>query len=401
MKVDTAIKMFFAAATLILYGCGGGGGGGGGGSTAPATVVSGVASKGPIVGGTVKIFALNADGSKTLIATATTGSTGAYSASLGSYTGPIYLEASGSYTDEATGQTLTISPATPLRAALPAASGTVALSATPLTELAVQKALALNPSNIGANIGASNAAISNMFKLDITATAPAPPTRAAFSSPSVSQAQKDYALALAAISQLASQSGGLSAALSTLNGQLGTGSTLPPAAAASFSAALTSYLAPGNANNTTGVSNINATNLANLGGGSATVKISTVGSLPAGALIGAVQITLSLPAGVTLKADSLSGQTLAGVVAGSGGASGSLAVAKYIPANGATPATVTLGVPNANGFALGEFATLVCDLPAGAALPGADQFGVVTGKVVDPQSNTISGITFSFSVTAS
>src|SRR6185369_12017159 len=145
------IKLLAASAliALSLAGCGGGGGGGGAATdnatnTTADTVISGMASKGPI-DGTAKIYALNSNGSKGNLLTNADIVSGAYTAKIGKYAGPIIIEVSGSYTDEATGSTLTIADKTPLRAALSNASGEVKVAVTPLTELAVQKAGALTP----------------------------------------------------------------------------------------------------------------------------------------------------------------------------------------------------------------------------------------------------------------
>ncbi|MCM0080734.1 hypothetical protein L4X63_03930 [Geomonas sp. Red32] len=362
---------------FALAGCGGGGSG-----TAPAsgvtTTVTGVASKGPIANGTVKIFAINADGSKGLLTTVPTGADGSYSATI-NYTGPIYLEASGSYLDEATGLTKTIDPATPLRAALASASGTVAVAVTPLTDLAVQKAATLTP----VSITAANQLVSQLFKVDIIGVQPVAPTQAAFTAPATTQPQRDYALALAALSEMATTSGGVSQTVSTLASALGAGTTLPAATAQQVTGALSNYLA--SPNNTTPVTSIAQTNLVNLGGGSVSVTISTTGTLPAGSLIGGIQLTLALPAGVTVKADPSNGALLSGVLTPSGVLSSSspLGFARYVAAQGSAPATVTLDFAQQNGFAAGQFATLICDYPAGTTPPAANQFAIQTYKVVD------------------
>ncbi|MGD8940317.1 MAG: hypothetical protein PVJ72_13110, partial [Gammaproteobacteria bacterium] len=69
-----------------------------GSSDAPGTTtVSGVASKGPIHGGTVTVFSLQADGGKgaQLGTPATTAADGAFSVTLGEYSGNVILEISG------------------------------------------------------------------------------------------------------------------------------------------------------------------------------------------------------------------------------------------------------------------------------------------------------------------
>jgi len=124
---------------LIMSGCGSSGDGNNDGTT--STTVSGTASKGLIKGGTVKVFALNEDGSKKEpeLGTAETDLNGSYSVPIGSFTGNVLVEVTGgTYTDEATGVADT--PAPSLKAALTNVSGKVSVAVTPLTDIAVQSA---------------------------------------------------------------------------------------------------------------------------------------------------------------------------------------------------------------------------------------------------------------------
>src|SRR6185369_6066946 len=98
----------------MLSGCGGGGGGAGGtvggGPTVPTVVttkVAGTASKGLVKDGIVKFYAVT-DGVKsptplvTNPAIVQTGQDGKFSADLEHNSGPVVIEVSGKYTDEAT-----------------------------------------------------------------------------------------------------------------------------------------------------------------------------------------------------------------------------------------------------------------------------------------------------------
>jgi len=161
-----------------------------------ATVVKGTASKGPIGGGTVNIIALNTDGSQgALLGTATTNPDGSYSLSIGSYIGSVLaVVTGGTYTDEATNTVVTNSAT--YRAAVADATGTVSASITPFTELAVQNAGTLTT----VNITASNNQVSTMLGgVNILTTKPADVTG---SLAGASQAEKDYGLMLAALSQM-------------------------------------------------------------------------------------------------------------------------------------------------------------------------------------------------------
>jgi len=146
-------------------------------------------------------------------------------------------------------------------------------------------------------------------------------------------------------------------------------------------------------NNLTGVSNINATNLVNAGGQSLTLKLVTTGSLPAGVSINAVYLQLTLPAGVTIRVTDFSSYTVdSSVFYSSGVAPASLhATGKYIPAAGGQPATLNLAVPSAAGWPLGEFATLICDLPPGSSFTSAN-FPVSAVEGVDDNGEPIPGI---------
>jgi hypothetical protein len=207
------------AASVVVSGCGGGS------STGPVApppaavnTVTGVASKGPLSGATVCAYAISAGAKGTLIGTcAASASTGAYTLDLGSYTGPVLLEATGgSYVDEATGTSVSL--ATPLRSVLANfAGGSASAAVTALTEVATQLGLAgtggLNTSNIQNAIAAVQ---TNFGVADILATQPVD----ALSVPANASAdQKAYALALASLSQyLKGQASGttLASALQTM-----------------------------------------------------------------------------------------------------------------------------------------------------------------------------------------
>jgi len=187
LKVSILFIAILSAFALILTGCGGGGGG-------DRSTISGLASKGPISGGTVTVFALNADGSKgNQLGTATTGADGMYSVNIGSYTGNVLVEVTGgTYTDEATGDSQTN---TTLRAALSGVSGKVSVAVTPLTEIAYQ----LIGSTL--SIDQANSLISSMIGINIVNTMPVDVTSAEASSKATVD-QINYGLMLATISQM-------------------------------------------------------------------------------------------------------------------------------------------------------------------------------------------------------
>src|SRR5262245_44660327 len=100
MKIKILLGMLFSLAMMTIYGCGGGDGAG-------PTVVSGVAAAGPFASGSVvRVFAIDANGVKgaTPLATVTTDASGAFiTPALGTVTGAVMVEVSGSFKDEATG----------------------------------------------------------------------------------------------------------------------------------------------------------------------------------------------------------------------------------------------------------------------------------------------------------
>lgn len=391
--------MFFLSLWVMnALGCGFGGFSESGSETAlsvadPATYtkLKGVVSKGLFKGGAVKFYAINSDGSETLLKTASIGAFGNYSASLSSfqssssdsYSGIVMIKATGSYSDEATGSLLAVDDSNPLRAII-ANPSTQNISVTPLTELAVRKALAVLSKNYqltATDVSEANLLVSEMFKVDIISTKPVEPNFSAegFGTTATSQAQKDYTLALAAISQLASSAGSLSNTLNTLADDISDGA-MTAENAASFQSALTSFLESNK--NQTGIQSINSTNLVNAGGAVKYIKIGTAEKVGAGSIMGGLSVTLKLPPGVRITADltdparleKLEKKPLSGVVEASGviAAGTYYILASYLAPSGALPAMVTMGLISKSGFPAGEFVTVKCDLPAGVSLSTAD-----------------------------
>jgi hypothetical protein len=367
---------FVVLATLgLLAGCGGGGSSiGGVASTPPSTgtTISGVASKGIIRGGTVNIFALPASGDlggKILLKSVTTDSAGGYSANVGNYAGVVLIEVSGDnvYTDEATGSRASISSAAPLRAAVvvSGSGGTTAVAVTPLTELATRRAISgttLTP----AAVSSANALVSNLFQLDIIATQPVEPGVTAINA--ASQAQRDYTVALAGISQLAAGAGSLTAVVDTLYHDLATTDRISAATAASFQSAVTAFLADGT-HNQTGITQKSPA-LAAAGKYTGVLYLATQGS--ASAPITSLQLTLTLPAGVVIKKDSLG----APLVSVSGVASRAAAPA----VNYNSTDTMVLAIISSPGFGLGQFATVSYFADPGA-IPVAGDFKITSSRV--------------------
>ncbi len=158
--------------------------------------ISGVASKGVINEGMVKAHAVNEDGTRgEELGSGQTEEDGQYSIDIGDHSGPIIVEVTGgSYRDEATGSLVNNNR---LRAVIPSVSGNRKVAVTPLTEMAVQiagKILTVT------KINNANAAVSVLIGgEDITETQP-PDINGNLSG--ATDAEKDYSLILAAISQM-------------------------------------------------------------------------------------------------------------------------------------------------------------------------------------------------------
>lgn len=360
-----SIKSILLIVSLsILAACGGGGGGGD--DTQPAgTVINGVASKGIITSGTVTVFALNADGSKGVqLGTGSTDGSGAYSIPIGSYAGPVMVEAYGGYTDEATGLPMTVPAGAPLRAGMANASGAVSLSVTPLTDLAVRQAGILTSQNIIT----ANALISDLFKVDISST-PAAPTAGAFQASTTTQTQKDYALVLAAVSQQMKTGGAdLATTLATLNSGISPAG-MNQATAAAITTAVSDFIA--NTNNRTGVTSVAGTSLQTIGATTMKLTIALQGSTATS--VKGFLAAIKFPSGVTLRAD-LAGALLNGAVTLTPNAPSGYVEGKYFAVGMDNQATVNLGYMSSGNLAAGDMLIINADLAPGVAAPTAEAF---------------------------
>ncbi len=198
-----------AATALLLAGCGGGGGSGIDATTpsAQGTTMSGNVVKGPVSGATVKAFAVTGGTMGSQVSSATTDVNGAFTMSMGDYSGPIMLQMSGgTYTDEATGAPMTMGPNDMMTAVLPtvaAGSAVTGVAVTPLTAMAQAMAQHMAGGLTDANIASANAAVGNYFMVgDILHTQPINPLVVG-SGTGASQAMMNYGMTLAAMSQYA------------------------------------------------------------------------------------------------------------------------------------------------------------------------------------------------------
>lgn len=375
MLRNISVGLITIITLLMLAACGGGG-------EAPGTTITGVASKGIIKNGTVRVYALNADGSKgALLKETVTDGTGAYRADIGKYRGAVLVEASGSYTDEATGALKEVTADAPLRAAIGDVYDGVAIAVTPLTELAVQKNEdPLSHRITVATIETSNALISDIFRVGIIKTMP---VDALAANSGDTQEQKEYALVLAAIAKLMQSKGSdLHTVLTELKEAVGTDNRLATPAAAELQTALTDFA--NGINNKTGISDISTTTLINIGGSVKALTVTTTGTEK---LIAGIDAVVTLPPGVTVKADA-NGNVPSSALTASGMALGSFVAGHYTPPTAGRRGSVRMGIISAAGFGAGELATIQCDIAPGAA-PVAADFIISELKAFDSQLNII------------
>lgn len=361
--------------------------------------INGTASKGIIQNGKVSIFSLNSNGSQgPLLKTTSTNAFGIYSSSvnLTSSAGAALISVSGTYKDEATGADLAVPSDKPLRAAVDKVSGVMTIAITPLTELAVRKADVPPLRLVNGNIASANKLVSDIFKVDIINTEPLDPTAESFRNVKTLQDQKDYSLVLAAISQMSNDyySGSLDETIATMNSDLAKGDALGNVTSGQFQAALRKFLQSDK--NQTGVTDISKTNLVNAGGGTIAIKLVTSGTLQAGTSINGITVKIALPTGVTVRISdfALYKADIRAIYASGSFSSPDIAtinsIGHFFPAAGSEPAYLMISALGpTSGTGLGEFLTVVCDLPAGATY-SASNFSLPLIKVVGGDALNVS-----------
>lgn len=200
-----------AAVVLTLAACGGGGGGGGGGVVATGGIIGGTGFKGPVGNATVTAYAVSSGSPGAQVGTATTDASGKFSVAIGNYSGPVMLQLSGgTYTDEATGATMSMAAGDVMTAVLPTVAAGASISGiqiTPLTSMAQTAAQHLSGGMTDANIASANTAVGAYFSVsDILHVAPMNPLVAGSGSTG-SQDSINYGMAMAAMSQFAKGQG--------------------------------------------------------------------------------------------------------------------------------------------------------------------------------------------------
>ena len=388
-RTKQILMMTLVGLLFALTGCGGGG------ETRAVTTtkVGGVASKGIISGGTVNIYALDANGAKTgpPLASVQTATDGTYSADLGSYSGPVKVEVTGTYTDEATGLPVTIGTNNPMRAmvanVIPRTDPFTA-TVSPLTDLAVSS---LPTSFNTAAITAANAQISGLFKVsDITTVKPVAPTKIAMDGATTDQ--QAYTLALATVSQMAkTNSGGatptftqVTTVLTDINTELKATPTELTNTAKKFTDGLTEVTKSGAT--LTGYTAANAV----LGTvGVAPLKL-TVAVANAGAY--SVQGDIVLPLGSSVRIVNtvttvVAKDLLGGIFTAGSGAAGAYTQATLTPPSGLILGSVHFNVVTTGGFTGTDVAILIIDVSSSTTK--AADFILQNVKVTDVNSAAV------------
>jgi len=216
MKKNTSVwpmmvLILAIGSSLLLLGCGGGSGSGDGTASSVEGVISGTAVKGPVSGATVKAYAINNGLMGAQIGTGTTDAQGDFTVSIGAYSGPVMLGMSGgTYTDEATGASVTMQSGDIMTGMIPEAIAGAVMSGvqiTPLTSMAQAMAQAMSGGMTAANIAAANTAMGNYFSVsDILYTHPMNPLTSGSGS-GATQDMRNYGMVLAAMSQYANTIG--------------------------------------------------------------------------------------------------------------------------------------------------------------------------------------------------
>ncbi len=204
MKHDSFFKLKYLFlsglfAAIVFAGC----------SLSGDSTLSGTASKGPIASATVSVYVLNDDGTRgSFLGSVTTDADGNYTLNV-SYTGPVAVVVTGgSYTDEATGATVTLETGDELVTFLDSAENGESVAITALTTIAAEQAAANAASGIETAINAANKAVADAFGLtgvDLSSIIPADPTNTVSAGASV--ASQAYGIVMAALTQLASDAG--------------------------------------------------------------------------------------------------------------------------------------------------------------------------------------------------
>jgi hypothetical protein len=173
----------------------------------PQATISGNAVKGPVSGATVSAYGVSNGAAGSALGSATTDAHGAFTLSVGNYSGPVMLRlVGGTYTDEATGSNMSMAASDAMTAVLAnVAAGSIVsgVQMTPLTSMAQAIAVHMAGGMSSANIATANAAVGAYFMVDDILYTPPMNPLVAGSGVAAAQSMMNYGMALAAMSQYA------------------------------------------------------------------------------------------------------------------------------------------------------------------------------------------------------
>ncbi len=206
MKTSALRTALLLAPALSLLACGGGGS-----STASPTAgggtISGSVILAPVSGASVRAYAVTGGVMGAQVGASTTDATGNFTISIGHYSGPVMIQASGGgYVDEATATVMAMQAGDAVACALPSVGAdatTTGVQVTPLTAMAQAMAQAMTGGMTPDNVRSANADVGSYFMVgDIVATMPVDPSVAG-SGVGATQDQRNYGMSIAAMSQYA------------------------------------------------------------------------------------------------------------------------------------------------------------------------------------------------------
>lgn len=396
MKMKSLVGAFLVGLLAVAQGCGGGGGGAASGPAPGSTVLTGTATKGPIAGGTVKVFEIVSSATSnprsgvprlnsSVLAQGSTGSDGSYNITLppGSAKGGLLVQVTGgSYQDEATGASRSVDDQfgpSGMRAIFgnvssAARGGQLSGYVTPFTEMAYQ---ASGGDLRAQGIDDANRRVAGAFGLpDLTRTRPLDPNKPFPASASADS--KKYALALASLSQYQKDYGGikkLSEIETELEAEANNG-VLSGSTDNKFRSSGNNFAASsGNPNPSLLGSNDNASAPTEIQGSV------TPASLPIGSAA-LIQLSVKTGGGIavpdgTLVSISSSLGTLSAASGATVGGQVSFSLSSAAPGN----ATVTVRSGSAS-FTSGPIAFFDPNQPAGLSLSASSSSGIVNGQGV-------------------
>lgn len=202
-------------APFVLTACGGKSSSG---TVDSSSTITGQATKGPIDSATVSVYAINENGSRgEYLATTVADAKGRFSVSVDHSGAAAVVVTGGSYVDEATGESVSLSAGAELETFVADVKASQSVAVTALTTIAAKRAAAKASAGLETAIASANAEVAAAFGLsgvDIAATLPADVSSSEGSGASVNA--KRYGLVQAGLTQHAETSGIAPASVLTL-----------------------------------------------------------------------------------------------------------------------------------------------------------------------------------------